>query len=308
VEYLDKKNSPLISIGMPVHNGAETIRLALDSLLNQTFYDFDIIISDNASTDETEEICKTYASKDSRIIYIRQSKNMGAINNFKNVFVASSGEYFTWAGADDIHSFNYLEVNYNFLEKNLDYVASGSPNRFSNWKNDRKFVDFSLDNKDIISRYLNFFQNCYQSHGLFYCLFRSKILKDSELFDAIFPGHDWLAFDWAFILYLLSKGKIKRVLNGEIIFGVYGISNDSNIFRVYNNSIIEYFIPFYKLSKFVMQLTEELSLANRVKILFIQVKLNIFAHISTLYQRVRYFFYKMYCRFLKPIINLNRLQ
>ena len=80
---------PLISVGMPVYNGEAYLRDALDSLLSQTFRDFELIISDNASLDTTEAICREYAGSDSRIRYIRQTENLGAAANFQ--FVSSFG-------------------------------------------------------------------------------------------------------------------------------------------------------------------------------------------------------------------------
>ena len=71
-------NTPKVSIGMPVYNGAPFIREAIESLLSQTFTDFELVISDNASTDRTEAICREYAEKNQRIRYVRQSENRGA--------------------------------------------------------------------------------------------------------------------------------------------------------------------------------------------------------------------------------------
>ena len=98
-----------ISIGMPVYNGAKFIREALNSLLGQTFTDFELIISDNASTDETETICREYAAKDVRIKYVRQVENLGAVANFKYVLDFATGEYFMWAAADDVWDQKWIE-------------------------------------------------------------------------------------------------------------------------------------------------------------------------------------------------------
>jgi len=103
------RENPKISIGMPVYNGAKYIREALDSLLGQTFTDFELIISDNASTDNTEAICREYAAKDERIRYIRQPHNLGASANFKFVLDEAQGEYFMWAAADDVWDKNWIE-------------------------------------------------------------------------------------------------------------------------------------------------------------------------------------------------------
>ena len=93
--------SPTVSIGMPVYNGEKYIREALDSLLAQTFTDFELIISDNASTDDTGVICREYAARDPRVRYVRQSENRGAMANFQPVLDKARDEYFMWAAANN---------------------------------------------------------------------------------------------------------------------------------------------------------------------------------------------------------------
>jgi glycosyltransferase involved in cell wall biosynthesis len=93
---------PRVSIGVPVYNGERYIAETLDSLLAQTFGDFELIICDNASIDRTEQICRAYAGRDARIRYVRNPSNLGAAGNYKRAFNLSSGEYFRWANADDL--------------------------------------------------------------------------------------------------------------------------------------------------------------------------------------------------------------
>ncbi|WP_081588053.1 glycosyltransferase family 2 protein [Gloeocapsa sp. PCC 7428] len=95
-------NRPRISIGMPVYNGEPYLKDAINSILNQTFEDFELIISDNGSTDRTEEICRTIASQDQRVRYYRNEQNLGAGWNFNRVVDLATGEYFRWACHDDI--------------------------------------------------------------------------------------------------------------------------------------------------------------------------------------------------------------
>jgi len=111
-------STPKVSIGMPVYNGSPFIREALDSLLNQTFTDFELIISDNASTDETESICREYAAKDPRIRYVRQPENRGALLNFRFVLDEAVGTYFMWAAADDRRGEEFLKLATSVLECN----------------------------------------------------------------------------------------------------------------------------------------------------------------------------------------------
>jgi glycosyltransferase involved in cell wall biosynthesis len=100
---------PRASIGMPVYNGERFLKEALDSILAQTFEDFELIISDNASTDRTQEICRVYAAQDRRIRYYRNEQNLGAAWNYNRVFELSTGEYFKWATHDDLCAPEYLE-------------------------------------------------------------------------------------------------------------------------------------------------------------------------------------------------------
>jgi len=97
-----------VSIGMPVYNGERYLRDALDSLLAQSYEDFELLISDNASTDATEDICRSYATRDARIRYVRLRKNYGAVANFNEVFRLTSGRYFKWAAYDDVCAPEFL--------------------------------------------------------------------------------------------------------------------------------------------------------------------------------------------------------
>jgi glycosyltransferase involved in cell wall biosynthesis len=101
--------APLVSIGLPVYNGERFLAQALDSLLGQTLGDLELIISDNASTDRTAEICKDYAARDARIRYIRQERNKGAMWNFNFVAQQARGRYFKWSSANDFCDPRLLE-------------------------------------------------------------------------------------------------------------------------------------------------------------------------------------------------------
>ena len=92
---------PRVSIGMPVYNGANYIRRAVQSILAQDYADYELIISDNASTDETESICREFAERDDRIRHFRNDTNIGAAQNFNRVFQLARGQFFKWAAHDD---------------------------------------------------------------------------------------------------------------------------------------------------------------------------------------------------------------
>jgi glycosyltransferase involved in cell wall biosynthesis len=98
-----------VSIGVPVFNGEEYLAAALDSLLTQTYADFEIVISDNASTDGTREICEDFRKRDRRVRYYRQPRNVGAARNFNSTFDLACGEYFKWHAHDDVCASTFLE-------------------------------------------------------------------------------------------------------------------------------------------------------------------------------------------------------
>lgn len=107
---------PLVSIGLPVKNGEGFIDKALDCLLAQTYENLELIISDNASDDNTGDICLRYAEKDQRIIYRRQDQRVGAQKNFDHVARQARGEYFMWAAADDLWAPRFVEMLVKELE------------------------------------------------------------------------------------------------------------------------------------------------------------------------------------------------
>lgn len=115
-------NRPRVSIGIPVYNGERYLALTLDSLLEQTFSDFEIVISDNASTDATQAICDRYVAKDSRIRYHRVPENRGPGWNYQQVFELATGEYFKWQAYDDLLAPDFLEKCVEVLDRDPSIV------------------------------------------------------------------------------------------------------------------------------------------------------------------------------------------
>ena len=109
-------STPLLSVGLFVYNGERFLEQALDSFLNQTFTDFELLISDNASTDRTGEIANAYATHDDRIRYYRTEKNMGAGWNIRRVYELARGRYFKWAAVDDVLQPEFLRRCVKILE------------------------------------------------------------------------------------------------------------------------------------------------------------------------------------------------
>lgn len=117
-------NRPLVSIGLPTYNGERFIREALDSLLAQTYERIEIIISDNASTDRTAEICREYCERYSHIRYFRNETNIGVARNFNRVFEFSSGHYFMWASDHDLWHPTLIERCVALLEQDANVILA----------------------------------------------------------------------------------------------------------------------------------------------------------------------------------------
>ena len=114
---------PFVSVGMPIFNGARYAPAAIDSVLAQTFGDWELVICDNASTDDTESLCRSYAQRDPRIKYFCNPENLGAHPNYGLAFARSQGRYFKWAAHDDVLQPAYLETCLDALERTPDAVV-----------------------------------------------------------------------------------------------------------------------------------------------------------------------------------------
>lgn len=116
--------NPRVSIGLPVYNGAKYLKQTLESLMAQTYTDYELIISDNGSNDETEQICRVFAAQYPKIRYYRYVENRGAAWNYNNTFDLARGEYFKWAAADDLCAPTFLERCVALLDAHPEVVVS----------------------------------------------------------------------------------------------------------------------------------------------------------------------------------------
>lgn len=115
---------PVVSVGLPVYNGERYLREAIDSILAQTLTDFELIISDNASTDGTERICRQYAAGDTRIHYYRNERNIGGSQNHCRAFSLARGRYFRFAACDDVCAPELLARCMEALDQHPEAVLS----------------------------------------------------------------------------------------------------------------------------------------------------------------------------------------
>jgi glycosyltransferase involved in cell wall biosynthesis len=120
--------SARVSLALPVYNGEAFVAAAIESILAQTLADFVLVITDNASTDGTQDLCRAFAARDARIRYVRNDRNIGASANYNRGYELTSGEYFKWCAHDDCISPNFLEQCVRALDGDPEAViAYGMP-------------------------------------------------------------------------------------------------------------------------------------------------------------------------------------
>lgn len=185
-----EQNKKLVSIGMPVYNGAPYMRRALDSLLAQTYKNFELIISDDGSSDETPLIIAEYAKKDPRVRVVKNNVQRGAAENFRSLVFLARGEYFMWAADDDRWELRFIEMLAWALEKNPQYqVAMSSFERVDIDGEKAGDVVFAGENnistwseRVMLRRMMRWDTPL---HYILYGLFRKKFL--TKLFSRPFP-------------------------------------------------------------------------------------------------------------------------
>ncbi len=180
-----------VGIGMPVYNGERYLVEAIHANLAQTYGDFVLIISDNASTDRTREICSDFAAKDKRVVYLRNAENVGAAGNYAKCFEPAACEYFRWSNADDIPEPTLVEKCLAVLESDKSTVLAYGKCRIID-ENGAALEDYD-DNLNLTQRRPSErFAACLEQIGLnnvVYGLMRRDALARTPLFKG-FPGAD----------------------------------------------------------------------------------------------------------------------
>jgi glycosyltransferase involved in cell wall biosynthesis len=173
----------IVSVGMPAYNAEGTIEKAIDSILSQDYPNIELIVSDNASTDRTEAICRRIASQDRRVRYFRQSENVGVHNNYNFVFLQARGRYFKWASSNDCCHPTFLTKCVAALEEDSRAVVC-CPRTvlvFADGREARTCDALSLDSSSAVSRYIEFRQRI-KLNNVMNGVIRSESLRRTSLY------------------------------------------------------------------------------------------------------------------------------
>jgi glycosyltransferase involved in cell wall biosynthesis len=195
-------HEPDITIGMPVRNGGQQIRTAIESLLGQTKGDFRLIISDNKSTDDTLLVCEEYASRDDRVTVVNQPVNLGICGNFRYVLMQAQTPFFMWACHDDVWSPAFAEMNHANLVANPSAVASGSKVEMLGPDGLSQLAKGTAPLRGPAAKRLIEFFDTPSEASRFYSLFRTQALQRS------FPDNiDVFGYDWVVLALTLLEGE-----------------------------------------------------------------------------------------------------
>jgi len=199
---------PRLTVGLPVYNGAEFIAMAIDSILAQTYRDFELVISDNASTDDTEAICRTYVETDKRVCYTRNETNIGAAPNYNRLLEASQSKYFKWAAHDDVLAPEYLARCVEVLDNRPSVVVCHTETIYIN-ENGATCGAFD-DRLDLCSvkpheRYRDYLFRPYPKCNAIFGVIRTEALRRTPLFGC------YLSSDRVLLGELALRGEIYRV-------------------------------------------------------------------------------------------------
>ncbi|MEO8962104.1 MAG: glycosyltransferase family 2 protein [Ginsengibacter sp.] len=198
-------NEPLVTIGLPTYNRPVGLQKCLQTILQQTYSNLEIIISDNCSTDKgVQQIIQEHAAKDNRIKHFRQAENLGLEENFNFVFEKASAHYFTWMSDDDYFDDNYVAECVQFLETNSDHVlCSGIAKYYSGDQFLFNEKMFRVDQETSFTRLFTYFSKV-KKNGNFYGVFRNGLVKKK-------PIGVHVGCDWSFMAKLAVLGKLSYV-------------------------------------------------------------------------------------------------
>jgi glycosyltransferase involved in cell wall biosynthesis len=199
-----KETYPKVSIGLPTYNSHGKLVDALDSIINQAYPNIEIIISDNCSTDDTQELCCKLAWKFPFIKYFRQNANIGLMPNFEFVLKQSSGAFFMWLADDDRLEPNVLKEYVRFLMNNSEYsLVSG---RIVYWLGNHPFCcekNFSLEMSSPSMRVFRYYLKVVYG-GMYHGLMRRDLANKISMTNRI-------GDDWHFVAALAFQGRIKNL-------------------------------------------------------------------------------------------------
>jgi len=204
----------------------------------------EILVSDNASTDGTYEICAAIAASDNRVRLFRQACNIGASMNFRYLLDLANCEYFMWAAADDFHSRDFVESNLKFLVENPQFGGSTSPVQFVGGFCAPDVVGDKTIAQDCPAERIASYVDLWHRNSIFYGVYRTEVLRRAMWREAPAMGEDWIV-----IARILRFWKLKRIEAGNLFRSGGGASCSLGVFMPMMSEPLKNLFPLHHLTK-----------------------------------------------------------
>lgn len=270
--------TPRVSIGIPVLNGATTVARAIESVLAQTVADFELLVSDNASTDATEMLCRGYAARDPRIRYIRQPRPISALDNFCVVLDGTRAPYFMWLAGDDYILPRLFELAVSVLDTRPDVVCAVPRTEFLEADGSRRPAEgtFPLlgDVRENLCRYLA----DPADNSRFYGLYRRETMQ------RVLPRQPYHALDWAVAAATLLHGRHLELPEVLLVRNANDVLKYTRSLDTVAGGPLARLLP---LAKFTHALLGPLGVRPHPRVLWALFRLNVIHHV-------------MYCQYRYP--------
>lgn len=249
-------NSPLVSIGVPTYNSSRYLREVLLSLVGQSYYNTEIIISDDGSTDTTVDIAKEFSRLYPNVRVLTNDRNPGICANYRKCLKFSSGEYFAWSAADDLRGKDWIEsLVSDFNENSVCICSRITPIDSESQILGKPFVLKNYERNSVLDYWLD--KNESGKNFYIYGLWRRTILENANLIDS------GIYFDQIWNTELIQYGNYQYSKKSNLYYRFHSEQNsklkDDRIIRVL-------LFPF--LPKFVQMIYVSLRSKNKVKFIF----------------------------------------
>jgi glycosyltransferase involved in cell wall biosynthesis len=264
--------APELTIGLPVYNGSAGLATAIESLLGQSFTNFTLHISDNTSTDSTQQICEAAAARDSRIKYTRQKTNIGPAPNFRFVLEQATTPFFMWAAHDDFWEPTFIEKNMILLLSNPKAVASISQVLFHKNGTPVRLSDSTYPLVGSGPENMQKFLKNPSDASRFYGIHRADVLKRSFPPIPHFHCYDWLVIALTLRegLYLECPEQLMKRSIAEPLRYVRQVRNDN----------LSWLTRLFPALRFTLELVRRVEPRYLPSILFDLLQLNVLQHSS----------------------------
>lgn len=280
-------NLPTVSIGLAVFNGERYLQQAIDSILAQTFTDFELIVCDNDSDDRTEEICRQYAESDARIRYYRNPTNIGGVNNENLTFELSRGKYFRLMAHDDLLTPELIEKSVKVLAENPEVILCYSDIIVID-ESGKQLQTIELDIGSETEPYQRFRRLASKEHRCeaTYALTRSDVLRKAD------PQYNYSDSDRTFLIQLSLFGKFYKI-NKPLFYKRYHPQRSIEVYRDrykrmawFDPSIDENNLPYFCYFMYWRQVFHFINIVSRAPIDF-KNKIFCYLHIFTWIRKSR---------------------